>query len=78
MDAVVADLDGDLSVGQVGSDEGGLDFDMGLFPGVQDVSAGGRAAGVKIQVACLSLCTLIDHLIRYTCSAACQCKYLIS
>lgn len=45
MDAVVADLDGDLSVGQVGSDEGGLDFDVGLFPGVQDVSA-----GVKIQV----------------------------
>lgn len=48
MDAVVADLDGDLSVGQVGSDEGGLDFDMGLFPGIQDVSAGGRAAVVKI------------------------------
>lgn len=39
MEAVVADLDGDLSLGQVGSDEGGLDFDGDLFPGVQDVPA---------------------------------------
>lgn len=39
MEAVVGDLDGDLSVGQVGSDEGGLDFDRDLFPGVQNVSA---------------------------------------
>lgn len=39
MEAVVADLDGDLSVREVGSDEGGLDFDGDLFPGVQDVPA---------------------------------------
>lgn len=39
MEAVVADLDGDLSVGQVGPDKGGLDFHRSLFPGVQKVSA---------------------------------------
>lgn len=39
VDAVVADLDGDLPVGQVRSDEWGLNFDMGLFPRVQHVPA---------------------------------------
>lgn len=39
MDAIVADLDGDLSVRQVRSDEWGLDFNVGLFPGVQHVPA---------------------------------------
>lgn len=37
--AVVADLDGDLSVGKVASDEGRLNFDRDFFPRVQDVSA---------------------------------------
>lgn len=37
MDAVVADLDGDLTVREVWSDERGLDFNVGLFPGVQRV-----------------------------------------
>lgn len=39
VDAVVADLDGNLPVGQVRSDEWGLNFDMGLFPRVQHVPA---------------------------------------
>lgn len=37
MEAVVADLDGDLSVREVGPDEGRLDFNLGLFLGVQYV-----------------------------------------
>lgn len=40
MDAVVADFDGDLSVRQVGPDKGGLDFNTGLFLGVQYVPDG--------------------------------------
>lgn len=40
MEAVVADLDGDLSVREVGPDEGRLDFNLGLFLGVQYVPAG--------------------------------------
>lgn len=34
VDPVVADLDADLSVRDVWSDEGGLDGDRGLLPGV--------------------------------------------
>lgn len=37
VDAVVADFDGDLSVRQVRPDKGGLDFNTGLFLGVQYV-----------------------------------------
>lgn len=37
VDAVVADLDGDLSVRKVRSDEWGLDFNVELFPGVCSV-----------------------------------------
>lgn len=43
VDAVVVDFDGDLSVRQVGPDEGGLDFNIGLFLGVQDVPEGKEA-----------------------------------
>lgn len=39
MNAVVADLDGDLPVREVWSDEWGLNFNMRLFPGVQHVPA---------------------------------------
>lgn len=38
MDAIVADLDGDLPVGEVWSDERGLHFGVGFFSGVQNVS----------------------------------------
>lgn len=40
VDAVVADLDGDLSVREVRPDEGRLDFNVGLFLGVQYVPEG--------------------------------------
>lgn len=40
MDAIVADFDGDLSVRQVRPDKGGLDFNTGLFLGVQYVPEG--------------------------------------
>lgn len=43
VDAVVVDFDGDLSVRQVRPDEGGLDFNVGLFLGVQDVPEGKEA-----------------------------------
>ena len=47
VDAVVADLDGDLSLRQVGSNERGPDFHMGLFLRVQDVSGGKGTAGMQ-------------------------------
>lgn len=50
VDAVIADFDGYLSVGQVRPDEGGLDFNMGLLLGVQYVPEGKVKARMTLPI----------------------------
>lgn len=82
VDAIVTDLDGDLSVWQVGSDERGLNFHMGLFPGVQYVPAGTWPAGMntfpiivlKQQGMCADLCMGYEtRRLWHTTSQHCWC-----
>lgn len=49
MEPVVADLDGDLAIGEIGPQEGGLDLHGGPFPGVHHVPGGGTPPHYTMQ-----------------------------
>lgn len=54
VDAVVADFDGDLSVREVRPDEGRLDFNVGLFLGVQYVPGGQEEVRITCRFNCMA------------------------